>query len=423
MVRRLFVRLPQTLYDPAEHRQPAGDAWSERRALDGIERIATDAIRAYRGPVSLWPNAAEDLEGEADVPYRNAYFGAAGVAWALDRLARARVAPGLPGASELALRMHRDFLSAPELTALEPPPAASLMFGESGVLIAAEAILADGSQLDPLEAVIARNAEHRSLELCWGSPGTMVAALSLWQTTGEDRWRELWLTSANWLLSQWHDLIWTQDLYGATERYTGAGHGFAGTALALLCGRELLGERAKELDERVGRALIELAHVERGLAQWFPRVDGNGDRHPLQWCHGSPGIVTSMAHLPHDAEIDSLLMAGGEQTWLAGPLNKGPGLCHGTAGNAYAFLALFARSGDELWLERARTFAMDAVADVERRRRERGRGRYSLYTGDIGVAMLLHACLTGDHRFPLLEGALSRDRGPARDQDRVLDQA
>lgn len=117
-------------------------------------------------------------------------------------------------------------------------------------------------------------------------------------------------------------------------------------------------------------------------------------------------MVTSLIGLPQDDETDRLLEAGGELTWHAGPLRKGPGLCHGTAGNGYAFLALFARSGDELWLERARAFAMDAMADVERRRLERGHGRYSLYTGDLGVAMFLHSCLTGDHRFPLLDGAL-----------------
>ena len=47
-------------------------------------------------------------------------------------------------------------------------------------------------------------------------------------------------------------------------------------------------------------------------------------------------------------------VAGGELTWRAGPLVKGSGLCHGTSGNAYAFLVLHRRTGDELWLDRAR---------------------------------------------------------------------
>ncbi|HUY59994.1 MAG TPA: hypothetical protein VMV16_09825 [Solirubrobacteraceae bacterium] len=102
------------LYDPDEHRQLAGDAWIERSALDGIERISGDAIDAYRGPGRLWPNTAEDLEGEADEPFRNAYFGAPGVAWALDYLARRGVAPEFCGARELAQRLHQDFLLAPD---------------------------------------------------------------------------------------------------------------------------------------------------------------------------------------------------------------------------------------------------------------------------------------------------------------------
>jgi len=402
------------LYDPNEHRPLAGDEWSERRALDAIERIAQDAIDAYRGPELVWPNAEEDLEGEPDQPFRNAYFGAAGVLWALDRLARQGVAPEFQERRELARRLHDDYLLAPELTSYEPPPAPSLFFGESGILLAAEAILGDGSQLEPLEAAIHRNARHPSLELCWGSPSTMTAALALWRASGEERWRTAWSESAQHLLSEWRELVWTQDLYGKRQQIVGAGHGFAGNAFVLLSGQELLGEQAASLHERVGRAVIELAQVEGPVAQWFPDAGSEAGRHPVQWCHGSPGIVISLVELAHDDETGRLLHAGGELTWRAGPLRKGPGLCHGTAGNAYAFLTLYARSADELWLERARAFAMDAAADVDRRREERGRGRYSLYTGDVGVAMLLHACLAGDHRFPFLDGALTDPRmGPS----------
>ena len=271
----------------------------------------------------------------------------------------------------------------------------------------AEAILGDGSQLASLESAINRNAEHPSLELCWGSPGTMTAALALWRATGEERWRSAWTASAEHLLSEWRELVWTQDLYGTTQQYVGAGHGFAGNAFALLSGRDLLGEQADTVVERVRGVLIGLAREEASIAQWFPLTDTVTERHPVQWCHGAPGILTSLVDLPNEDETDRLLHAGGELTWQAGPHSKGPGLCHGTAGNAYAFLALFARSNDEVWLERARAFAMDAAADVERRRVERGHGRYSLYTGDVGVAMLLHACRAGDHRFPFLDGALT----------------
>ena len=251
-----------------------------------------------------------------------------------------------------------------------------------------------------------RNVGHPSLELCWGSPGTMIAALAVWRARGEKQWRNAWTASADRLLAEWRELVWIQDLYGSTQRYVGAGHGFAGNAFALLSGRDLLGERAQSVESRIRSVLIELAQVEGDMAQWLPLEGADSPRHPVQWCHGAPGMVISLAGLPHDDETDRVLSAGAELTWRAGPLRKGPGLCHGTAGNAYAFLALFARSGEELWLERARAFAMDAAADTERRRSDRGRGRYSLYTGDLGVAMLLAACLNGDAAFPFLEGAL-----------------
>ena len=70
--------------------------------------------------------------------------------------------------------------------------------------------------------------------------------------------------------------------------------------------------------------------------------------------------------------------------WNAGPLRKGPGICHGTAGNGYAFLKLFHRTGDEVWLARARSFAMHAIAQSERANARYGRGRYTLWTGDPG---------------------------------------
>jgi hypothetical protein len=137
-------------------------------------------------------------------------------------------------------------------------------------------------------------------------------------------------------------------------------------------------------------------------------VGEESGRHPLQWCHGSPGIVTSLAGLPADEETDRLLAAGGELVWRAGPLLKGASLCHGTAGNAFAFLSLHARSGEERWLERARMFAMDAIAEIARRREANGRGRYTLFTGDIGVALLLRSCLAADAGFPFLAETTQR---------------
>ena len=123
---------------------------------------------------------------------------------------------------------------------------------------------------------------------------------------------------------------------------------------------------------------------------------------------GEPDIAV------HDARIreeqgrknrawDTLLQEAGALTWRAGPLSKGPGLCHGTAGNGYAFLKLWARTGDAQWLYRARAFAMHALAQVDAQRAASGQARHSLWTGDIGVALFLADCLHTTPALPTLD--------------------
>jgi DUF1680 family protein len=90
-------------------------------------------------------------------------------------------------------------------------------------------------------------------------------------------------------------------------------------------------------------------------------------------------------------------------TWAVGPLAKGSNLCHGTGGNGYAFLKLYRRTTDPVWLERARAFAMTSIAQCREAREELGRGRYTLWTGDIGLAVYLWDCLTGVPRFPTID--------------------
>ena len=56
-------------------------------------------------------------------------------------------------------------------------------------------------------------------------------------------------------------------------------------------------------------------------------------------------------------------------------------------------------SDDSSSLERARRFAVHALEQIERR----GRGRYSLWTGDLGVALYAADCLAARSDYPVLE--------------------
>jgi hypothetical protein len=89
--------------------------------------------------------------------------------------------------------------------------------------------------------------------------------------------------------------------------------------------------------------------------------------------------------------------------WAAGPLKKGSNLCHGTGGNGFAFLKLYRRTGEPVWLERARAFAMHGIAQTEADATRYGQGRHSLWTGDPGFAFYLWQCIQGSADFPTLD--------------------
>jgi hypothetical protein len=97
------------------------------------------------------------------------------------------------------------------------------------------------------------------------------------------------------------------------------------------------------------------------------------------------------------------MVAAGEAIWAAGPLRKGSNLCHGTTGNGYAFLKLHQRTNDAQWLARARAFAMHAVDQFEAHAARYGQLRYSLWTGDLGLAIYLRDCIAERARFPTLD--------------------
>jgi hypothetical protein len=101
--------------------------------------------------------------------------------------------------------------------------------------------------------------------------------------------------------------------------------------------------------------------------------------------------------------LDALLLAAGEAIWCAGPLTKGANLCHGTGGNGYAFLKLYRRTGNVLWLQRARAFAMLGIAQMQADAQQYGQMHYSLWTGDPGIAIYLWHCLQGTADFPTLD--------------------
>jgi hypothetical protein len=365
------------LWRGSEHEPLTERAWTPGWAQEALQEIVADA-EAAASAGGEWPFHPRDDPEEGEV-WTGLYLGSAGMAWGLWKLGSA-----FDAASAMALALER-YRVTPEFLPDPHPP--SLLCGETGILAAAARVGSRAADPERLRELIRANSSHRTWELMWGSPGTMVAA----RACGcEEEWRE----SAELLWAQWDEAtdLWTQHLYGHVVQSLGPAHGFAGNVNAL---RGFVGEEV--LRDRVARLVERMAMREDGLVNWPPAPDDETMR--VQWCHGAPGMIIAIGDLlPWE-----LALAGGELTWRAGPLRKGPGLCHGTAGNGFAFLRLHALTGDRMWLDRARRFAVHAVHQVRSERETVGHGRYTLFTGDIGVALYLRACLDEDPAFPIID--------------------
>jgi hypothetical protein len=401
------------LFEPDRHEALDTRAWDADAARRAIRDIVAD-IESRRSAGGAWP--AHPLDADGDSPrtgFKSLYLGSAGVLWSLAYLQRA-------GAVELSVdpeaglrRAHAGYLDDPDTGAVVP----SYFLGEAGILLALWRLGRSGEIADRLHAVVEANVGNPTNEALWAAPGTMLAAWHVWEATGDSRWRELFLANVEQVWRTWaYDdraqcHLWTQDLYGQVVQYLGAGHGFAGNAYPLLKGAVLLdAERREALYDRCEVTLSALAQSEGDAVNWPPGTFQPRPGRPrmlVQWCHGAPGIVTALADFPsgRSAATDAMLLGAGHLVWKAGPLAKGYGLCHGTAGNGYAFLKLYRRFGDSLWLERARSFAMHALLQRERVRREHGRGRYTLWTGDAGLAVYLWHCVEGIAELPALDVA------------------
>jgi len=178
--------------------------------------------------------------------------------------------------------------------------------------------------------------------------------------------------------------------------------------LALLKSLPVLSNEQQTLVlKQAEETLLRTKQTENNMTNWPASIsaDQSSDKKLVQWCHGAPGIITSFADFPIRVsdEVNEALETGGELVWKAGPLNKPFGLCHGTAGNGYAFLKLFRRTQDPKWLDRARSFAMHAIEQSDRAADEFGFYRYEVLTGDLGLAHFLWSCVQQESDWPLVD--------------------
>ena len=146
--------------------------------------------------------------------------------------------------------------------------------------------------------------------------------------------------------------------------YHGAAHGAAGILFALMQFPEWCREPA--VAPWVQNTLDKMASYQLPSGNVPPSAREKNYDKLVHWCHGAPGVAGTF-HLAHkvygheryEAVTDRALRV----VWERGLLRKGFGLCHGMAGNAYAFLLMYRYTGEDAHYYRAVKMSQFLMSD------------------------------------------------------------
>jgi serine/threonine-protein kinase len=395
----LAERLATVSLPPAQRYSAARDDDLKQLPDPVFDQTSLDGLRLSNG---LEPPLSASL-----------FFGAAGIAYAIYRVAFLRQQPELLAGADTWLDRAEstcDPAAAPPdpFPGADPKPGhgadrmdpASPFHATSGVHAVRAMVASAGNRpaqhAKAVEAWLAAtrrpsfNSKPPSPDLATGRAGSLLAAALL---------TEAWLPSSPIELAQVtelgnriHDELWSslaeEPIVSETLGQIGMAHGWAGLLYASLRWRETT---ASDLPTETERRLHELA----GLAQpagrgliwpWeLPWRECNQPDFMAGWCAGSAGYALLFA-LANDcfprAHFADVALGAGWNAWESS--QREGSLCCGLAGRACAMLRLHQMTGDAVWLDRAHDLAQLAAAE----------GRFdqtlphSLYKGRLGLELL-----------------------------------
>uniref|UniRef100_A0A8D8S7I7 LanC-like protein 3 homolog n=2 Tax=Cacopsylla melanoneura TaxID=428564 RepID=A0A8D8S7I7_9HEMI len=198
--------------------------------------------------------------------------------------------------------------------------------------------------------------------------------------------------------------------YYGTE-YLGAAHGLSSILQVLLCEKNYVKSNPdveKDIKESIDFLLkIQMpnGNFPADLKELYsPTTVANELVH---WCHGAPGVIYLMAKAylfwGEEKYLNSCIKCG-DVIWEKGLLKKGPGICHGVAGNGYAFLLLYRLTKNEQYLHKAYLFANFMLSDDFKRNSRMPDAPFSLYEGLAGTACFFVDLLQPDKAiFPFMD--------------------
>lgn len=196
------------------------------------------------------------------------------------------------------------------------------------------------------------------------------------------------------------------------DKYLGAAHGLC-SILHMLLESPIFAGNLQQLNQK--QKLIMLC-VDTFLQMQAP--DGNfpavledheklSEHKLIHWCHGASGAVYLFAKaylLFRDQKYLDACIKCGNLIWQKGLLKKGPGICHGIAGNGYVFLILYRLTNDKGHLYRANCFSDFLTNETFLSEARHPDTPFSLYEGLAGTVCFLIDMLNPQRaQFPFMD--------------------
>jgi hypothetical protein len=304
------------LYDAERHESLTASAWNEQAARACINEILDDAADKFSAR-DLWPS--HPLDTFSPDARWNLYIGAAGTIWALHHLSqKPNSMPDFSSVLPRLIEPNRSWILNVKGAGLDLRTA-GLLTGDTGILLVQAMVNGVGAVAAELGAAIDENRDNPVCELMWGSPGTMLA--SLWLYEGRAR------ISGQ---SAFAAMLACCGTGSNSSRRPAAIFGFKiSTAIRLrisarcmalfaaIRGWHLLSHSEQSRwAERLADSLRRTARWEDNCANWPQSI---GRHRPgrtallVQHCHGAPGIVNCFAGLP-DRSLSLRMRAASART-------------------------------------------------------------------------------------------------------------
>ncbi|XP_055338187.1 lanC-like protein 3 homolog [Paramacrobiotus metropolitanus] len=187
--------------------------------------------------------------------------------------------------------------------------------------------------------------------------------------------------------------------------FVGPAHGLSGIYHCLLCFPSVL--KAVPGAEEDIKCSVDFVLQQQFPSGNFPMKYREDRDELIHWCHGAPGLVYMLAKaylVWKDKKYLDACISCGNITWQKGLLRKGPGICHGIAGNGYAFILLYQLTGQVEWLSKAECFADLVLQPSTKEKCTVPDHPYSLYEGIAGTACYFADLTNPNHSsFPFSE--------------------